>query len=270
MIEAWKTIAMGVVEGLTEFLPISSTGHMILVGEWIDFPKDLEKTFDVFIQLGAILAVVIYFRARLLEWLQSFQKAVKTGDVMRHPLTLVMVAFVPAAAVGFLTHKWIQANLFNSLNVALALIAGGIAIEVIEQTRPEATTSRCEDMTLKQAIAIGCFQCIALFPGVSRSAATIMGGLLCGLSLTAAAEFSFFLAIPTMCAASGYSLLKVAKTLSADHVTQLAIGFVVAFVVALMVVAVFMRYIQRHSFRPFVIYRIVLGVLVLTKHFDIW
>lgn len=270
MIEAWKTIAMGVVEGLTEFLPISSTGHMILVGAWIDFPKDLEKTFDVFIQLGAILAVVLYFRARLFDWLRTFRGSVKAGEVMRHPLTLVMVAFVPAAMVGFVTHRWIQEHLFNPLNVALALIAGGIAIEVIERTRPAATTLRCEDLTLKQSIAIGCFQCIALFPGVSRSAATIMGGLLCGLSLTAAAEFSFFLAIPTMCAASGYSFLKVARALSADHATQLAIGFVVAFVVALLVVAAFMRYIQRNSFRPFVIYRIALGLAVLSKYFASW
>lgn len=270
MIEVWKTIAMGVVEGLTEFLPVSSTGHMILVGSWIDFPRDLEKTFDVFIQLGAILAVVLYFRTRLLEWAASFRDALRTGGVLAHPITLVMVAFLPAAAVGFLSHKWIQANLFNPPNVALALIAGGIAIEVIERTYREPTTLRCEDMTFRQAVAIGCIQCIALFPGVSRSAATIMGGLLCGLSLPAAAEFSFFLAIPTMCAASGYSLLKVARTLSAEHAHQLAIGFVVAFVVALIVVAAFMRYIQHHSFRPFVIYRIALGLLVLSRYFGIW
>src|SRR5688572_19651279 len=109
---------MGVVEGLTEFLPVSSTGHMILLGKWIDFPADLEKTFEVFIQLGAILAVVIYFRARLLSWLGSFREAVRTGQTLRHPLTLVMVGFLPAAAVGFLTHKWIHANLFNPFNVA--------------------------------------------------------------------------------------------------------------------------------------------------------
>lgn len=263
MVEVWKTVAMGVVEGLTEFLPISSTGHMILVGKWIQFPEELAKTFDVFIQLGAILAVVIYFRARLLDWLTSFASSARK---LEHPLVLVLIAFVPAAGVGFLTHKWITANLMNPVNVAIALIVGGLAIEVIERTRKEPTIAKCEDMPLKVAIAIGCFQCIALFPGVSRSAATIMGGMLMGLTLPAAAEFSFFLAIPTMCAASGYSLWKVRNTLSTEFATQLGIGFVVAFVVALMVVHVFMRYIQRNSFRPFVIYRILLGTAVLGSY----
>lgn len=257
--ETWKTVAMGVVEGLTEFLPISSTGHMILVGDWIGFPKELEKTFDVFIQLGAILAVVVFFRERIGRWLASF----RPEKALDHPISMVLVAFLPAAAVGFLTHKWIQANLMSPRNVAIALIAGGIAIELIERRATKPSISTVEEVGLRQAVAIGLFQCLALFPGVSRSAATIMGGLLCGLSLPAAAEFSFFLAIPTMCAASGYSLLKVARTLSADHAMQLGIGFVVAFVVALMVVAAFMRYIQTNSFRPFVIYRIVLGALVL-------
>lgn len=267
MIEVWKTVAMGVVEGLTEFLPISSTGHMILVGKWIAFPEEWEKTFDVFIQLGAILAVVLYFRTRLLDWLRSFAASAKAGKALEHPLVLVLVAFVPAAGVGFLTHKWIQAHLMNPVNVAIALIVGGLAIEIIERTRTKPTIERCEDMNLKLAIAIGCFQCIALFPGVSRSAATIMGGLLMGLTLPAAAEFSFFLAIPTMCAASGYSLWKVRHTLSAEFATQLAIGFAVAFVVALAVVHAFMRYIQRNSFRPFVIYRILLGTAVLGSYF---
>ena len=263
MVDVWKTVAMGVVEGLTEFLPVSSTGHMIIVGKWIAFPEALEKTFDVFIQLGAILAVVLYFRVRLTEWARTFKKAVETGQWRSHPVVLVLVAFLPAAAVGLLTHKWIQEHLFNPLNVAIALILGGIAIEVIERTHKTPTTMRCEEMTLNQAIVIGCVQCLALFPGVSRSAATIMGGLIVGMSLPAAAEFSFFLAIPTMFAASGYSLWKVRHTLDAELATQLGIGFVVAFFVALAVVAAFMHYIQRNSFRPFVIYRILLGTAVL-------
>ena len=235
--ETWKTIAMGVVEGLTEFLPISSTGHMILVGRWIAFPEDLEKTFDVFIQLGAILAVVVFFRTRILKWLSTFSPKTAAD----HPLTKVMVAFLPAAVVGFLAKDFIRLHLFNPRNVAIALIVGGIAIEVIERMRPKTTTAEMEFVTMRQAIAIGCFQCLSLFPGVSRSAATIMGGMLCGLSLPLAAEFSFYLAIPTMCAASGYSLLKVAKTLTAEHAVQLGIGFVVAFAVALVVVAGFVR-----------------------------
>lgn len=268
MIESWKTIAMGIVEGLTEFLPISSTGHMILVGKWIAFPEDLEKTFDIFIQLGAILAVVVYFRARILTWLKDFRLA----NAMEHPLTKVFVAFLPAAVVGLAIHHWVEEHLFTPFNVAAAFIVGGVAIIVIERTQRKPDTHRVEDVTMKQALTIGCLQCLALWPGVSRSAATIMGALLCGLTLAAAAEFSFFLAIPTMFAASGYSLFKAMRHggLSSEYVAQLGLGFGVAFVVALGVVAAFMRYIQRNSFTPFAIYRIVAGAAVLGHEFHIW
>jgi undecaprenyl-diphosphatase len=258
-VETWKTVVMGVVEGLTEFLPVSSTGHMILVGHWIRFPAELAKTFDVFIQLGAILAVVLYYRCRLAAWIATLRVA----GAARHPIVLVGVAFLPAAALGFLTHRWIKAHLFHPSSVAAALIAGGFAMDWIERNRRPASTQEVEDMTMAQAVAVGAFQCLALFPGVSRSAATIMGGLLVGLSLPASAEFSFFLAIPTMCAASGYALLKVLPALSVADAGQLALGFGVAFVVALGVVASFIRYIQSHGFRPFAIYRIVLGAIVL-------
>jgi len=268
VIESWKTIAMGVVEGLTEFLPVSSTGHMILVGHWIAFPEDLEKTFDIFIQLGAILAVVVYFRQRLLDWVKTFRPA----NAMQHPLSLVFVAFLPAAVVGLAIHHWVEEHLFNPFNVALAFIIGGIAIIVIERTHQKPSTHRVEDMSFRQALAIGCLQCLALWPGVSRSAATIMGALLCGLSLQAAAEFSFFLAIPTMFAASGYSLAKALMhhQLSSEYLVQLGLGFGVAFVVALAVVAAFMRYIQRNSFTPFAIYRILAGTAIMGHEFKLW
>lgn len=268
VIETWKTVAMGIVEGLTEFLPVSSTGHMIVLGRMIDFPEDLEKTFDIFIQLGAILAVVIYFRQRLFDWIKTFRPA----NAMQHPLSLVLVAFLPAAVVGLAIHHWVENHLMTPFNVAIAFIAGGVAIIVIERTHAKPSTATVESMTFKQALAIGCLQCLALWPGVSRSAATIMGALLCGLSLQAAAEFSFFLAIPTMFAASGYSLAKalIHHQLSAEHLAQLGIGFGVAFVVALCVVAAFMRYIQRHSFTPFALYRIAAGAAVLGRQFHAW
>ena len=257
--EVWKTVLLGIVEGLTEFLPVSSTGHMILVGHWVDFPAQLAKTFDVFIQLGAILAVVLYYRSRLVAWVRSYS----LKDPLSNPIVLVFVAFLPAAAVGLFAHKAIQQYLFFPVPVACALILGGIAIELIERSHPKGQTTSVEEMNLSQAVRIGLFQCLALFPGVSRSAATIMGGLLVGLSLPAATEFSFFLAIPTMVAASGYSLLKVRNQISQAELWQLGLGFVVAFLTALPVVAGFVRWVQSHSFRPFVIYRIVLGILVL-------
>ena len=257
--EIWKTILLGVVEGVTEFLPISSTGHMILVEHWVEFPKELGKTFDVFIQLGAILAVVLYFRRRISTWLSTFHLSRATS----HPITLVLLAFLPAAVVGLATHKWIQLHLFHPRSVATALIIGGIVMEIVERTRKVQRTSSIEEMSLTQAIQIGLFQCFSLLPGVSRSGATIVGALLAGLTLPAAAEFSFFLAIPTIFAASGYSLVKVYSTLSPADLGQLSLGFLVAFVTALPVVATFIRYIQSNSFRPFVVYRIVLGLVVL-------
>lgn len=258
-VDVWKTVAMGVIEGLTEFLPISSTGHMILLEGPIGFPKELAKTFDIFIQLGAILAVVVVYRARLARWVASFD----VRAPIEHPITKVLVAFVPAAIMGLLFHKKIQFHLFKPVPVAAALIAGAIAIEVILKVRPRPTTDSVEQVTMRQAAVIGLVQCVALWPGMSRSAATIMGGLAVGLGLEAATEFSFFLAIPTMVAASGYSLWKVRESLTMDQAGHLALGFVVAFAVALWVIKGFLKIVQRGGFRPFVVYRIALGLLVL-------
>ncbi|MBI4868046.1 MAG: undecaprenyl-diphosphate phosphatase [Candidatus Wallbacteria bacterium] len=259
-----KAILLGIVEGITEFLPISSTGHMILVGHWLEFPQPLAKTFDIFIQLGAILAVVFYFRARLRGLMASFQPR----SALSHPAGLVMVAFIPAAAIGFLVHHAIEEHLERPVVVAGALVAGAVAIELVERKFRTPQTFSLETVTLRQAVIIGFAQCLALIPGVSRSAATIMGGLVAGLSLPVSAEFSFFLAMPTMAAASGYSLLKAIHTLSASDATLLATGFVVAMGVAWVVVAVFMRFIQTHSFRVFSIYRVLLGAAVLA--FEFW
>lgn len=264
MSEFLKAILLGIVEGITEFLPISSTGHMILVGHWLAFPQPLAKTFDIFIQLGAILAVVFYFRDRLRALLATFEPR----RALAHPAGLVMVAFLPAAGIGFLIHHAIEEHLETPAVVAGALILGALGIELVERTFRTPRTFSLEQVTLRQAVIIGFAQCLALIPGVSRSAATIMGGLVAGLSLPVSAEFSFFLAMPTMAAASGYALLKAIHTLSASDGALLATGFLVAMGVAWLVVAAFMRFIQTHSFRAFSIYRVLLGLAVLA--FEFW
>jgi undecaprenyl-diphosphatase len=257
--ELIKAILLGIVEGVTEFLPVSSTGHMILVGHWISFPQPLARTFEIFIQLGAILAVVFFFRGRLVGLLRTFE----ARKALRHPAGLVCLAFLPAATIGFLVHHAIEEHLLTPTVVACSLILGGFAFEFIERTVPAPRTTTLETIGLGQAVAIGFAQCLALIPGVSRSGATIMGGLVAGLSLPVAAEFSFFLAIPTMVAAGGYALLKAIKLLSANDCLLLGTGFAVAFVVAWVVVGVFMRYLQSHSFRVFSVYRVVAGLAVL-------
>jgi undecaprenyl-diphosphatase len=253
-----QALVLGVVEGVTEFLPISSTGHMILVGSWISFPEPLAKTFEIFIQAGAILAVVVLFRARLRELLLG---ALRPGPA-RRTLLAVAVSFAPAAVVGLAAHRAIESHLMRPAVVAAALVLGALAIEVCERVFRRPTTHALAAVTLRQALIIGLAQCVAMVPGVSRSAATIMGGLGAGLALPLAAEYSFLLAIPTMAAASGYALLKAWGTLGAADVGLLAAGFVTAFFSAWAVVAVFMRYIQTHSFRVFSVYRVILGVLV--------
>jgi undecaprenyl-diphosphatase len=254
-----KALVLGVVEGVTEFLPVSSTGHMILVGSWLSFPEPLAKTFEIFIQLGAILAVVIYFRARL----AGLARTLGQGPIASHPATAVLVAFLPAAVFGLLAHHAIEQHLMRPAVVAVALIAGAVAIEAIERTFRTPTTRALEGVSLRQALLVGAAQCVAMVPGVSRSAATIMGGLVAGLALPVAAEFSFLLAIPTMAAASLYSLLKAWRTLHGADFGLLAAGFVTAFFSAWLVVAAFMGYIRAHSFRVFSVYRVLLGILVL-------
>lgn len=254
-----KALVLGIVEGLTEFLPISSTGHMILVGRWIAFPASLEKTFEVFIQIGAVGAVVVYYRRRLAGWLSRLWR--EPG--LANPGVAVLVAFLPAALLGFLTHRWIEAHLFSPRVVAAALVAGGVMLWAVEAAAPRGTIVSADGVGLGRALAIGSFQCLALVPGVSRSAATIVGGLLVGLTPVAAVEFSFLLSIPTLAAASGYSLLKAYHLLSPDDVLLLLVGLVTAYLVALAVVAFFISWVGRHRMTPLAIYRIILGLIVL-------
>jgi len=265
MPDVLRAIVLGIVEGLTEFLPISSTGHMILVEPLLGItPKDpswafWSGVFDIFIQVGAICAVVIFFWRRL--WRLAVHPA--GAPIQDHILVKLFIAFLPAAVIGKLAGDFVEAHLKAPFYVACALIVGGIGILLIEWRFSRPIFTDAARLPLSLAFVVGVAQCLALWPGISRSAATIMGGLVIGLSAAAAAEFSFFLAIPTMFAAGGYSLLKHRHEVHAEQALLLAVGFVVSFAVAWIVIAAFMRYIQTHKFRPFAMYRIALGVVVL-------
>lgn len=255
----WLPIVLGIVEGLTEFLPVSSTGHLILAGAVLGFTGEFAKTFEVAIQLGAILAVVAYFWDRLL----ALGRRLPADAGARAVAIAVVVAFLPAAVVGFLAHGAIKAYLFTPRTVAFALIAGGFAILAIEARRAESAVSRLEGIDVRTALWVGIAQCLSLIPGVSRAGATILGGMLAGMDRKTASEFSFFLALPTMFAATLYYAYKSRALLGEENLVWLTLGFVAAFVTALAVIAVFMRFIQRHTFRVFAYYRIVVGVILL-------
>jgi len=252
-------LILGIVEGLTEFLPVSSTGHLILVGHLLQFTGDKAETFEIFIQLGAILAVAWEFRTQLLNLLGRMG----TDSTARGFLFNVGLAFIPAAVVGVLAGDAIKAYLFSPFTVALALIVGGIAMYLIETFLPPRAAMLTEAISRRQALGVGLAQITALFPGISRSASTIMGGMLIGLDRRAATEFSFYLALPTLGAATVYDLLKNLEHLSQEDVLPFGLGLVVSFISALLVIRVFLRYVRTHDFRPLALYRIGLGLLVL-------
>lgn len=250
---------LAVVEGVTEFLPVSSTGHLILVESLLTLGEDEQftDTFIVMIQLPAILSVCVYFWRTL--W------PVRDGGIHRPTLVLwtkVVAAFVPAAVLGLLLDDFIE-SMFDDLVVAIALIVGGIILIAVERRDHPARVDQMEALSYRQAVAIGFFQCLAMIPGTSRSAATIVGGLLLGASRGVAAEFSFFLAIPTMLGATSVKLYKSGFTFTPHQWQLIALGSVVSFAVAYAVIALFMAYVRKHSFSVFGVYRIVLGVIVL-------
>jgi undecaprenyl-diphosphatase len=264
-IDAFKTVVMGVVEGLTEFLPISSTGHLIATSDLIGFMRapqdqDFGHLFEIVIQLGAILAVVALFRARIWDVLRTLPSSAASRTFV---LKLV-VAFIPAGVVGLATHKFVEAHLMNTAVVAAVLAIGGLVIILIERRTPRpARFTDAMDLPWRTAIAIGCCQCLSLLlPGTSRAAASILGGMLLGLDRRAATEFSFFLAIPTMFAATGYSLLKHREGLHDPRMGLLALGFVVSFIVAWVVIAWLLRFVATHTFTAFGWYRIGAGLLL--------
>jgi undecaprenyl-diphosphatase len=258
--ETWLQVALlGIVEGLTEFLPVSSTGHLILAEEVLGFTGPPGRVFDIAIQLGAILAICVAYFPRL--W--GVAVAAPTDPGARRFIAAVLLAFLPAAVIGVLAHGFIKAVLFSPWVVAISLIVGGIAILAIERLRPVPRFDAVEHIPLPTAVGIGFIQCLAMIPGVSRSGATIMGALLLGVERKTAAEFSFFLAIPTMFGATVYDLYKNRATLSMDGGAVIAVGFIVAFLVALPIVRGLVGFVGRHGFAPFAWYRIVLGIVAL-------
>jgi undecaprenyl-diphosphatase len=254
-----KAMLLGVVEGLTEFLPISSTGHLIIVGDLLGFNDEKGKVFEIVIQLGAILAVVWEYRRRF---------ATVAAGLLREPparrfVANLLVAFLPAALLGFLFHREIKEHLFNSVTVAIALIVGGLVIIWVERRGYSPRVQEVDDMRWGDALKVGLAQCLSLVPGTSRAGATIIGGLLGGLSRRAATEFSFFLAVPVMFAATFFDLYQSWRLFSPSDFGVLGIGFATAFVSALLAVRGLLRYIAHHDFVAFAWYRIVLGLAVL-------
>ncbi len=261
-----KAFFLGIVEGITEFLPISSTGHLILVGKWIDFASTDSKVFEVVIQLGSILAVMWIFRERLIK--------LCVGTLQRDPVEMgfmrnLIIAFLPSAIIGFIFIKAIKALFFQPAVVAVTLILGGFIMLWVERTRPggqsagsSVTATTLESISWKQALVVGCAQCLAMIPGTSRSGATIIGGMLAGINRKTATEFSFFLAMPTMMAAAGYDMFKNASLISQADMLAIAVGFASAFFSAMVVVRAILAFISKHTYRAFGWYRILLGVVV--------
>ncbi len=253
---------LGVVEGLTEFLPVSSTGHLILASDLLGANDEKGKVFDIVIQLGAILAVCWEFRVRIG---QAFAGLASDRVQQRFALNL-FVAFLPAAIVGLATHSLIEQYLFSPLTVAAALVVGGLAILAIERwfrAKGNVRVTSVYDMTWQDALKVGLAQCLSLIPGTSRSGATIMGGMVFGLSRAVATEFSFYLAIPVMFAATGYEMFKSRALLSAGDLEVIGVGFVVSFVAALAAVKGLIHYVAHHDFRAFGWYRIAIGIVAL-------
>lgn len=251
---------LGVIEGMTEFIPVSSTGHLILFGDILGFEGPPGKVFEIVIQLGAILAVCWLYRRKLGETAAGMLR--RNRKDWRFA-TGILLAFLPAMIAGALLHGFIKTVLFNPINVSVMLIIGGVAILAIERYKPPARHHAPEHFSLSLCLKIGLCQCLALIPGTSRSGATIMGALLLGVDRKAAAEFSFFLAIPTMLAATVFDLYLNWGTLTFNGAGLIAVGFVTAFLSALAVVRAVVAYIARYSFTPFAWYRIALGSLML-------
>jgi len=267
LILLFKAVILGVVEGLTEFLPISSTGHLILVGDLLDFNDDRGKAFEIIIQFGAILAVCWEFRQKLIKVVSSF-----SGSVIARRFVLnLLIASIPAMGLAFLFGKYIKAVLFSPIPVASAFIVGALIIFWAERRQQKITSipshiQSVDDLTPLDAFKVGIAQCAALIPGTSRSGATIIGGMLFGLPRAVATEFSFFLAIPVIGGATAYELLKLWKTpvaFSGEFTLAIIVGFVAAFISAFICVRWLIHYVAHHNFIPFAWYRIAFGLLVL-------
>lgn len=255
-----KAAILGIVEGITEFLPISSTGHLIIVNQFVAFDEQFTKMFDVVIQLGAILSVIVYFHRKInpLEAGQSREERLQIIELWKKTI----VAVFPALVAGAIFHAQIE-RLFNPITVSIALVIGGVILLYIESRERESRINSLAALNYRTALMIGLIQCLGMIPGTSRSAATIIGAMLLGASRVVASEFSFFLAIPTLLAASVYTLYKSGLNMSPTQLSVLITGFIVSFLVAWVVIAGFMNYIGRRDFKPFAYYRIILGGFIL-------
>lgn len=254
-----KALILGIVEGLTEFLPISSTGHLIIVGSLLGYTDEQSKVFKIVIQFGAILAVCWLYRERIVRVVRRMWSPTPE----RRFALNILIAFLPAMVLGVLFHDTIKTYLFNPLTVAGALIAGGLVILYIERRPPRVRFTEVDDIGWREALKVGFAQTIAMFPGVSRAGATIMGGLVFGLSRNAATELSFFLAIPTMLAATLYDIVKSRDLLALHDLPVFGVGFFAAFLAAMLSIKILLRYVSNHSFEVFAWYRIAFGLLVL-------
>jgi undecaprenyl-diphosphatase len=251
----WQVILLGLLEGLTEFIPVSSTGHILLAGHFLGFDSP-GKTFEVLIQLGAILAILSVYAAKILRLLLDVPSDPRT----RRFILAVLLAFLPAAVIGAVAHKYIKEILFNSpWLICTTLVVGGIILLAVDKMRLEPRYHDAMDLPLTTAFAIGLCQCLAMVPGVSRSGSSIVGALLLGADKRAATEFSFFLAMPTMAGAFAYDLYKNYASLGAEDVKSIALGFVVAFVAGVLVVRYLLDFVSRHGFAPFAWWRILVG-----------
>lgn len=260
MIEWVKVIILGIVEGITEFLPISSTGHLIVAAALLNFQGSMGGTFEIFIQLGAIVAVIIFFRS---EIFQQVRTITSNSRIQRFWLGII-IAFVPAAVIGFLLKDWIKEVLFSPAVVGITLIIGGIIFLIIER-RPAAQPSsgEAEDITPTQALIVGVAQTTALIPGVSRSGASIIGGMLGGMNRRAATQFSFYLAIPTLGLATIFDLLTNLDQISSDQLAMLVVGAIVSGIVAWLSIGWLLRYVANNTFVAFGYYRIIAGIIIL-------
>jgi undecaprenyl-diphosphatase len=255
-------LLLGIIEGLTEFLPISSTGHLIVAGDLLGYNNEISKVFKIVIQLASILAVCWAYRARLAEWAGGILFRPRSLRAQRFALMLV-IAFLPSAVLGFFFHSTIKGVLFNPLVVAGALIVGGLIILIVERRHDPPRCTNVDDIGASAALRIGFAQALAMIPGVSRSGATIVGGVIFGLSRTAATEFSFFLAIPTLFAATLYDVYKNWGLFKASDIPVFAVGCVAAFISAMWAVRFLLRFIASHTFVAFAWYRIAFGLAVL-------
>ena len=255
----WIAFLLGIVEGVTEFLPVSSTGHLIIGAELLGYTDSSSKVFEIFIQLGAIFAVVVEYRKKILDTFIG----IRTDKVAQGFTKNLFIAFVPAAILGFFFHSLIKLYLFNPVVVGIALIVGGILMIIIEKKLPNRPEVNVDKISNKQALIVGIAQCFSLIPGISRAASTIMGGLIGGLDRKTATEFSFFLAIPIIFAASIFDLFSNIEILSKSDIPVFLVGFITAFLSAYFIIKIFIWFVANNTFIAFGWYRIIVGSLTI-------